>query len=271
MSNPLGEGFKNVEAQADDPAMFFHILDIQAALPSVVAMRKAALDLLNPVVGGRYVDVGCGTGEVARSIAAVAGPGSVTGIDASPVMIEEAIRRSGDDAGVDFRVGDALALDIEDASMDAAHCERVLQHVADPDRGFSELVRVTKPGGRVVVADTDWDTAIMDSVPLELERAMRRDLADGFRNGTIGRGLRRMFFQAGLRDIGIQGHTLIFTELDEEAGVGPPISKEVAGAVATGTLTQEQGETIVKSVSAAAAAGVFFASVTMFLCVGTRG
>ncbi len=121
-------------------------------------LRAAAIELLAPEVGDRLVDVGCGTGDQVRALAAAVGPrGLVIGVDSSQTMLDEAWRRTDDRrTWIEYRLGDATHLDIDDASVDGARCERVFQHLADPGAAMAELVRLTRPGGRVVVIDTDW-------------------------------------------------------------------------------------------------------------------
>ena len=65
----------------------------------------------------------------------------------------------------------ATELPFPDASFDASRSERMFQHLKDPDAVFGEMVRVTKPGGRIVVLDPDWGTASIDTPGLEEDRA----------------------------------------------------------------------------------------------------
>ena len=72
-------------------------------------------------------------------------------------MLTEARRRTvRPSLPVDFRAGDVTRLDLADAAFDGTYCERVFQHVGDVTTAMDELVRVTRPGGRIVVVDTDW-------------------------------------------------------------------------------------------------------------------
>jgi ubiquinone/menaquinone biosynthesis C-methylase UbiE len=86
----------------------------------VQRLRAAATELLAPRSGHRLVDVGCGIGDVARSLASLVGPdGTVLGIDPSRTMITEARRRSHEaSTAIEFRVGDITGLDLEDESVD---------------------------------------------------------------------------------------------------------------------------------------------------------
>ena len=61
---------------------------------------------------------------------------------------------------------------------------RVFQHLLDPDAALAEMVRVTRPGGRIVVADPDYDTQVVDVPDQELARRVLRFRADTARRGT---------------------------------------------------------------------------------------
>jgi demethylmenaquinone methyltransferase/2-methoxy-6-polyprenyl-1,4-benzoquinol methylase len=110
------------------------------------AVREARLSR-----GRSAVDVACGTGKVTRALAKrVGSTGHVTGIDFSPGMIGRAQRTRSDAQNVSFVVGDALALPVDDASVDAATIAFGMRNLTDYGRGFRELTRVVRPGGRVV-------------------------------------------------------------------------------------------------------------------------
>lgn len=262
------EGFSNVAVQAADPALFFQILDMQAQNPAIIALRERAVALMDPAPGRRYLDVGSGTGEVVRSIAARGG--AATGVDASPVMVEEARRRAGDTAGIDFAQGDAQALDFADATFDGVHCERVMQHLADPAAALAEFVRVAKPGARILVADTDWETAVLGPVEPDVGRRIRLHLASAFPNGVIGRHLYRLFREANLNEIEIFPQSMIFTEWDEQRGIGPPLAMEIERTRTAGILTDDEATAAIAALRSASDAGTLFGSVTMFLVSGTK-
>ncbi|HEX9696831.1 MAG TPA: methyltransferase domain-containing protein [Actinomycetota bacterium] len=270
----LQQGFADVAQQQQDPALFFRMLDMQAAHPAIVSMRARALDLLGPASGGRFLDVGCGTGEFARALGERVVPGGiVSGVDASPTMIGEARRRTGDGPlieVVEFAEEDAQSLRFADETFDGVHCERVLQHLPDPDRALGEFVRVAKPGAAIVIADTDWETAVLGPLDPDVDRRLRTGLAMSFPNGLIGRRLFAMMHKAGLAGVAIGSESLIFTEWDEERFIGPPIGRLLPMAQEQGLLTASEAETARAAVVEAAASGTFFASVTMFLASGRK-
>lgn len=109
---------------------------------------------VSPQAGDRVLDLACGTGVVARRAAAIAGTsGQVVGVDINPGMV--AVARSqpaADGAAIDYRQGDAQALDLPDASYDLAYCQQGLQFLPDRMAGLRELRRVLAGGGQVAMA-----------------------------------------------------------------------------------------------------------------------
>lgn len=106
--------------------------------------------------GLRVLDVGCGPGTITRELGDAVGPtGEVLGVDSSADVVAEASRDSSR-PNVRYAVGDALALDLPDASVDVVHAHQVLQHLVDPVAALREWRRVTRPGGLVAVRDADY-------------------------------------------------------------------------------------------------------------------
>ena len=107
--------------------------------------------------GDRVLDVGCSSGYLVRFLAAAAGPsGSVTGLDPSEAAIAAARRRA--PAGASFATGVAQDLSAyPDGAFDVVTSTLALHHVPARKRqdAFREMYRVTRPGGRLLVADFD--------------------------------------------------------------------------------------------------------------------
>ena len=122
------------------------------------AQLHAWLDLLSRLAGPaprRVLDVGCGTGFLALRFAELGH--TATGIDLSPQMIDQA-RRNAERAAqqIDFRVGDAAALDFADETYDLVVARHVIWNLPDPERGVSEWLRVLRPGGRLALIEGKW-------------------------------------------------------------------------------------------------------------------
>jgi len=106
-----------------------------------------------PFVGAetRALDLACGTGDLAFALAAKGA--RVTGIDASPRMIDAAKERAVSAPSVDFVVGDMTALDVPDASVDIVTAGYALRNVPDYHAALREIARVLRPGGRLLTLD----------------------------------------------------------------------------------------------------------------------
>lgn len=100
--------------------------------------------------GERVLDVACGTGIVARTVARRAGPGVVVGVDVNPAMLEMARQAAGET--IEFVESNAQSLPFDDASFDVVLCQQGLQFFRDRVGALKEMHRVIKPGGRAVCA-----------------------------------------------------------------------------------------------------------------------
>jgi demethylmenaquinone methyltransferase / 2-methoxy-6-polyprenyl-1,4-benzoquinol methylase len=143
--------------QPDIRSMFDRIAGVYDAMNLLISgfqeprWRRAAAMATRPRPGMRVLDVACGTGTLSRELLRHVSPGGyVLGIDFAPRMIAIARRRARDSAALDFQLGDALQLPVPDESFDAATIAFGMRNLADHARGFAELHRTVRPGGRVV-------------------------------------------------------------------------------------------------------------------------
>jgi SAM-dependent methyltransferase len=113
-------------------------------------LQERVRRILGPFTGSEVVlDAGSGTGSFAMAIAPDVG--EVVAVDTKTEYLEAGRELAPDN--VRFVEGDATALPFTYATFDIAGCVRVLHHVRRPELAVSELARVTRPGGRVLVAD----------------------------------------------------------------------------------------------------------------------
>jgi SAM-dependent methyltransferase len=113
--------------------------------------RDVAFRLVATARPTRILEVGCGEGELAARLRGELGA-DVVALDQSPRMVELAAAR-----GVDARVGDVQDLPFGEHEFDVVLAAWVLFHVADVDRGLSEIARVIRPGGRLVAVTNRAD------------------------------------------------------------------------------------------------------------------
>jgi SAM-dependent methyltransferase len=119
--------------------------------------------------GESVLEVGCGTGVLDRwLVRRTAQANRITGVDINRYLLREAAalaRRDGFDGAIDFREGNAEALPFPDAAFDVVMSVTVIEE-ADADRMLAEMVRVTKPGGRVAVIARSVDMPFLMNVSL---------------------------------------------------------------------------------------------------------
>jgi SAM-dependent methyltransferase len=145
------------------------------------------------------LDVGSGTGVVTEELAERT-QGQVIGVDLDPEMVTFAQRRGG---RAEYRAGDAHDLPFRAGWFDVTVCHFLLLWCGDPARAAQEMVRVTRPGGVVLVcAEPDYGGRI-DHPDLPLSHwqieALRCEGADP----CLGRRLRELFVQPGVRDVDV--------------------------------------------------------------------
>jgi ubiquinone/menaquinone biosynthesis C-methylase UbiE len=185
------------------PAAYVGYLDAVHSQDTVRAYKEQTYELLDLHPGDRVIDVGCGAGDDVLAMGRIVGPsGRVVGMDASETMIEESQRRSsGLGLPVEFVAGYAHNLDFAEGSFDAARADRVFQHLEDPKEALAELIRVTRPGGRIVVTDPDWGALIVDGPDRETTQAVLDEIVASIRNPWMGRQLLGLFQRAGLAEV----------------------------------------------------------------------
>jgi demethylmenaquinone methyltransferase / 2-methoxy-6-polyprenyl-1,4-benzoquinol methylase len=135
--------------------------------------RRRAVDLAAVTPGGRALDVATGTGDLAFELARRMAPGgTVVGADFSEGMLElaraKARDRTPDGVEVRFEPANALALPYADAEFDAATVGFGARNLSDLAGGLAEMVRVVRPGGRVVVLEITTPTRPPFSTFLEV-------------------------------------------------------------------------------------------------------
>jgi ubiquinone/menaquinone biosynthesis C-methylase UbiE len=251
--------------------VLFGVLRAMAEHPEIQRVRRTAWEALAPQPGQRLLDAGAGAGEVARELAAVVGAeGEVVAMDASARTLRAASDLTPPHLPVRFVQGDVTDLQFESGTFDGVRVERVLQHLADPDRAVSELARVTRPGGRVCLVDTDWESAATDGVPADLAVAMRDRLLSlaADHHNDMGRTLRRRLVHAGLTRVTATPVTLVFTD-PASAGVVMPFFDPRVPPEA-GMIPDELRERWFAEVAAAGERDEFLAALTIWVATGTR-
>lgn len=194
--------FSSVD-QTSDPHFFIEFLEARKTVEGEREVKELIIELLGLKPGARVLDIGCGLGDDAREIAAIVGAsGRVVGIDPSETMITESKKRTAGPAlPVEFLIGDVRKLDFPDASFDFVRTDRVLMFVPEITQAISEIVRVLRPGGRVVASEIDHEMHFQDSHFPDISRRVYSVFAANQPQPRLGRQLHRLLAERGLRNV----------------------------------------------------------------------
>lgn len=158
-----------------DKKRLIDLLETRARDPRVVQIRERYLIAMDLPAGGVALDVGCGAGVVARAIALLPGfDGSIIAIDEDEDLIRAGLEMAVDEGigeRIDFRLGDAHHLDLEDSSIDGVTAQTAISHMSDPRRVLDEIHRVLKPYGSLAIFDGDYESRAFSCADQELARA----------------------------------------------------------------------------------------------------
>ena len=195
-------------------------------------VSREFLGWLAAPAGGRWLDVGCGTGALTRLVLETNRPERITGIDSSADFIAHA-QRSISDPRAGFRVGLAQSLDLDTASVDVVVSGLMLHFVPQPEAALLEMVRVVRPGGVIGVFVWDysggmqmlryfWDAVVaLDPAAVALDEDVRFPLC---REGSL-KALARAAGLKGVRATALDVPT-VFRDFDDYwqpflGGAGP--------------------------------------------------
>jgi len=236
--------------------------------------KQRSYEMMHLASGQHVLDVGCGAGHDTLAMAQIVGTsGRVDGVDFDQGMIKAADQRA-KEAGLDQFIthhhSDVTALPFEADTFDSCRSERVFQHLPEPDRALAEMVRVTKPGGWIVVSDADWSTVSFDSPEVEVGRQISRAICDlSSINGTSARQLYRLFRQNRLVDLDLDLGGIYFTSLAEARFI-TSLDQATQLALEHGLITEDQLGRWLSSVEQADAQGVFYGHMFGVMAAGRK-
>ncbi|MFD6565793.1 methyltransferase domain-containing protein [Micromonospora profundi] len=258
-------GFTDVDSQSD-PSSWVAVLDRLAEEPFHKAYQQRIRELLYPAPGRHYLDVGAGTGASAAKLKDDHDV-SVATVDYAQTM-STAMRAHG---LTQCAVADAHHLPFRSCSFDGAWADRTVQHLADPHAAIREIIRVVRPGGRVVLADPDYDTQVLDIADQSLARRVLRFRADVLlRNGTLAHQHAGLLAAHGLVEITVEPRTLLVrdpTAVDNVLG----LRSWAATAARRGLLDRTEAHAFEDQFDNAVRARRFTYAVTFFLTAATVG
>jgi ubiquinone/menaquinone biosynthesis C-methylase UbiE len=271
MSDPRPRSeFTDID-HAQYPADYLHMLDAQRSMPFMQQYKQRVRALLDLHPGQHVLDAGAGTGEDAQQVAKLVAPGGhVVGLDLSQIMIDEARRRVQDPSlPLRFMQGDIQHLTFADATFDRCYATGVFIHLPDPHLALTELVRVTRPGGKLLIAEGDHETQVLDSPYPDVTRRFLRFRNDGMRQPGIAHHLYALFKDAGLLDVQVEPLTRLTTDYEMIRSVAHYI-EGMQLAQSCGIVTAQEAEQWILSLDEAIRTGRFFHAMTWFITAGRK-
>jgi ubiquinone/menaquinone biosynthesis C-methylase UbiE len=220
--------------------------------------------------GDAVLEVGCGSGVLARWLARrTAGCNRITGVDISPYLLGEArtlARQEGLEGAIEFRDGNAEALPFSDNSFEVAMSVTVIEET-DADRMLTEMVRVTKPRGRVAIIARAADMTFPMNLPLSGNLKTKLEapgaMGQGSPQGCADASLYRRFRQAGLTRVKMFPQLAAFDRAD------PTVLDYLQGFLLQ-KLNQDEANEWLAARAEADALGTFFMAWPHHCAVGTK-
>lgn len=265
-------GFSNVDGGTIDPSWHVDYLKRVNETIGIRRYKEKILELLDPQPGEHILDVGCGIGEGLRSVHEYTPTAkTLIGIDNSQTMITQAATLTPQDLLIGktimFKQDDAHSLSFEGERFDASYSDRTFQHLANPDLAFSEILRVTKSGGRVIIADTDWDTLHLKGVSPEAEEKIRSAYFNIIVNPRMGGMLQQLFIKNSLKDVEVVKESIELLDLQAIEDV-LALKKSLNLARENGLLSEKEVGRCLKEVQEAQ--GVVNAALDIFIVKGIK-
>ncbi|MEN8239745.1 MAG: methyltransferase domain-containing protein [Actinomycetota bacterium] len=272
-SDPYGLGYHDVDG---DPHKTVLVSNMHATAEWQATKRLRAWERrhLGLIDGERLLDVGCGLGDAAISLATSLGTtGELVGVDASSAMLVVARQRSSEaPCAVRFSVGDARSLKEADDSFDAVRSERTLQWLPDPKIVVAGFARVLRSGGRMSLIDTDWSTLRLDVGNPQITRAVRDGLrVERNRSSNVGRRLAELADAAGLEVVAATKEAQTWTRWNPDESPAPDgcfsMTSLAEDLVERGQLEASAVSQFVETIHEAARTQRFAMSLTMHAVV----
>ena len=248
-------------------------LETVYASPAIAAQRARTRAALGARPGERGLDVGCGPAFLACELGREVGPaGRIVGVDESPDMLEAArarIAREGLADRMEVHEGDAARLAFPAGAFDFVTAVQVYLYVPDVERALAEAARVLRPGGRLAVVDTDWDSCVWLTADRDRHRRVMEAQGGHFIQQHLPTRLPGLLGRVGL---GLaHAEAIPVLELSGSPGTfsGGLIGPTADLAVRYG-VPREEAEAWRTDLLARAAGGEYFFSLTRYLFVATR-
>ncbi|MEO8699423.1 MAG: methyltransferase domain-containing protein [Kofleriaceae bacterium] len=248
------------------------VLETRGRQPRQVAMRETLFREIGLKSGSRILELGCGTGVVARQLAKIVGPtGRIVAVDCFDHILEYA-RRIGNGGGqvapIDFVNGDAEQFGRTDnGTFDAVIGMTLLGCVDDVGSVVTNMRRCAKPGGLVITFDQDYETLIFDHSDVKLTRKIVGfGAVQNIRNPTVGRTLAAEMVRAGVKKVQCWGW--VYAERDTNSYLITLAERYANLAVEHRLIPKASADGWLAEIRERGRNGTFFASINYYCSWG---
>ena len=244
------------------------ILESRGRAAGYLRMVRTLLEEAQLRPGEAVLEVGCGSGALVRWLARrTPGAHRITGVDINPYLLREAralARQEGLESEIEFRDGNAESLPFSDNSFDVTMSVTVIEEV-DADRMLAEMVRVTKPGGRVALVARAIDMPFLRNLVLSAGLKAKAEAPGGgiAAHGCADASLYRRMHHAGLTQVKMLPQLAVFDRSE------PTILEFMLDGLLQ-KLSQEEATEWQTAREQAEAEGTFFMTWPHHCAVGTK-
>jgi len=249
--------------------------DYLALIAKIVSKYKQrTYELMQLKKGDKVLDVGCGPATDTITLASlVSETGQVFGVDVDEQQIMLANQKAidvGANKWLIHRLADGHQLPFDTDYFDSVRSERVFQHNTDSKQLLKEMIRVTKPSGKIVVLDTDWSTMSIDTDLVDIEQKIKKfHVEKVIKNGFSGRQLYRMFIESGLKDIHVEMVPVYVTDYQ--------VSRQVSwldvteqSALEAGVISKQELDELHANLEKIDSEGKYFATILQIMTAGSK-
>ena len=264
-----------VTSKLDHPTLDVVItrLEARGKHPRFMEMMREYLDAMKIDSCRKVLDLGCGTGVAARSIARRKGfRGHITGVDLSPYLVTAAQRFSEQEGvghAVEFRAGDSHSLGLPDQTFDAAIAHTLISHVDDPRAVLSEMERVVKPGGKITVFDGDYASITFGSDDAEKGKANDELIIKALvTNPRVMRQMPELLQDAGLTLEA--AFSYVVADIGKADFWTPALQSFIRLLPKAGAMSEREAQAWVTSMLKRSEQGQFFGATNFYSYIATR-
>jgi ubiquinone/menaquinone biosynthesis C-methylase UbiE len=229
------------------------------------------LEALKPNTGEIVLDVGCGSGLLTQDIATIVGEqGRVVGIDNSQDMLLLAKQHCSELSQVHLKHCGVEKISEKNEQFDAVTCIQVLLYVVDVSAALSEMYRVLKPGGRIVIMETDWRGTVLNSFDESLTRKMLTSWDDAVSSPNLPARLAPLMNSQGFAAISVDAFPIVNTSYTPGSWSIEMLEQFAEHAQEQGTVSAADSGSWLNDIQSKGENGCYFFCVNRFIFTAVK-